>query len=201
MIPVSLAPEPLSFDKRVRQPGSQFVGTLKSYVDADFTGREFWRRTIPELREAYSRICAYTCHWIALDTGGNSVEHFVPKTQDARLAYEWNNLRFVSSRLNARRGKKEIIDPFQVQLGMFTIRFPSLDVAVGEEFENQEILHETIRILKLNDDVSVESREEYVKLYADQVVTKQYLKERAPFIYAEICRYGYEPQDLKGMGF
>ncbi len=201
MLPISEAVEPASFDAAVRQPGLAYVGSLASIIGATFDGREYWRRAIPQLRAAYSCICAYTNHWIALDTGGNSVEHFVPKSINANLAYEWSNLRFVCSRLNARRGIRNIIDPFDIQAGMFELRFPSLFIIVPDAHSANNLLNQTIEILKLNDDLILESRDEYVKNYANGHISIEYLRQKAPFICFEIERLGLNRPDLLAMGF
>lgn len=201
MIPVALAAEPENFHAEVRAPGVAFLQSLHSLNKVDFTNREYWRRAIPSMRENYNCICAYTCHWIAPDTGGNSADHFVPRKSDPNLAYEWSNLRLICSRLNSRKGVKIVVDPFAVAPGMFQLRFPSLHIAVGDNFSNIEILKETIDVLKLNDDLIITSREQYVSLFASEDVSINYLKMRAPFIYSEILRLGLDQQKLRDMKF
>jgi hypothetical protein len=103
--------------------------------------------------------------------------------------------------LNARKGTKAVIDPFAVNLGMFRIDFSSLFVFVSEQFADNKLLFDTIDILKLNDDVVVDSREEYVTLYADGIVNLEYLSLRAPFIHLELVRQGISNEDLVAMGY
>ena len=201
MILVNMAEEPDNYDSKVRSPGKVYLDSLPSLISVDFTNREYWRRAIPDLRKAYNSICAYTCHWIALDTGGNSADHFLPKMMSPMLAYEWKNLRYVCSRLNARKGTKTVIDPFEVQPGMFELRFPNLYVVVGDAFLENPLVRNTIVVLNLNDDIVVDSREEYVSLYASGKADIAYLAERAPFIYQEIIRMGIEREDLVKMKF
>ncbi|WP_156941243.1 hypothetical protein [Mesorhizobium sp. LSHC422A00] len=201
MLPVQLAVEPDDFDSEVRQPGTVYLNSLPSLVDVKFEGRKYWRRSMVQLRQAYSCICAYTCHWVALDVGGNSVEHFVPKHLDASRAYEWSNFRFVASRLNARRGIKTIIDPFLVQQDMFEIDFPTLLVGVSAAHSGNTLLQDTIKILKLNDDKIIVSRDYYVRYYANNDISIKFLRENAPLIHREIKRQKLLRRDLRSMGF
>ncbi|MBZ9684530.1 MULTISPECIES: hypothetical protein [unclassified Mesorhizobium] len=103
--------------------------------------------------------------------------------------------------LNARKGTKTVVDPFDVQPEMFRLDFSSLFVFVGEGFLDDRLLSDTIEILKLNDDIVVDSREEYVSLYASGIVDLEYLSRRAPFIYLELRRQEISRADLLGMNY
>jgi hypothetical protein len=201
LIPVIAAAEPQSFDATVRQRGTRFLNSLPSLVKVDFRGREYWRYCLEDLAAAYGNICAYTCHFVAVDVGGNSVEHFVPKAVDPLQAYEWTNFRFVASRLNSRRGQKTIIDPFLVQQDMFQLDFPSLLIDVGVAHTQNALLHDTIKALKLNDGKVRKSRERYVKYYANKQISIKFLRENAPFIHYEIKRQKILTSHLRAIGF
>lgn len=65
------------------------------------------------MMDLYSGICAYSCFDIDPVTGAASVDHFVPKSLDWRLVYEWSNYRLASARMNSRkRDFTDVVDPF-----------------------------------------------------------------------------------------
>lgn len=201
MIPITLAEEPADFDVRVRRPGSEFLDSLVNFNSVDFRGKEYWRRSIPDLRKSYSDICCYTCHWISSDTGASSADHFIPRKEDPALAYEWSNLRYCCSRLNSRKWTKRIIDPFEVLDIMFELIFPSLHISPTEEYKDDVLIKDTIKTLRLNDEIVVSSREAYVEEFAARHIDIDYLGRRAPLIAREILRQGYSREDLIEMGF
>ena len=203
MIFVKPAAEPADFDERVRQPGRRFLRSSAS-PSREVGERPYWRRAAADLHNAYDGICAYTCHWIALDTGWRSVEHFVPKSIRPALAYEWSNFRLVCGRMNGRKGAHDdVLDPFKIQDPTFVIRFPSLQVGpangVGDELKTAAT--RTIDRLKLNDELCISSRLEYVKLYCRKEVGLDYLRSRAPFIHREIVRQRLETRMRDVMRF
>ncbi|WP_133170127.1 hypothetical protein [Kumtagia ephedrae] len=200
MITVIQAAEPEDFENRVRGPGRTFLENLPSLEDVNFTGREYWRKAIPALRNSYNAVCCYTAHWISSDTGASSADHFIARKIDPRLAYEWTNLRYCCSRLNSRKGLRNIIDPFHVVEGMFEIVFPSLFLRSGADFANNDLVHRTIELLGLNDDVVVSAREEYVNQYAGGSHIN-HLKRHAPLLHHEILRQNLDREALLAMGF
>ena len=75
MMRVTLAPEPDTFDERVRQPGLRALDRLAreySISRADIPSSKFpdhWRRSLDDLLAAYNRICSYLCLYIPRGTG------------------------------------------------------------------------------------------------------------------------------------
>ncbi len=196
MIHVDQKPEPADFDNEVREPGLAFLKSSLGLKKVDWKGREYWRRAIPHLRKAYSSICAYTCHWISVDTGSETVEHFLPKSKYPDLAYDWANYRLVCSRMNGRKGDHEdVLDPFLVRDGMFELTFPGMLVRPcnGLPRNEREAVEKTIARLKLNDDeTSVRARLKYVLLYCSGDIPLRFLRQHAPFIAKELARQGLE---------
>jgi hypothetical protein len=196
MIHVDQKPEPADFDEEVREPGLAFLKSRSGSGKVDWKGREYWRLAIPHLRKAYSSICAYTCHWISVDTGSQTVEHFLPKSKHSDLAYDWANYRLVCSRMNGRKGDHEdVLDPFLVRDGMFQLIFPAMLVRPCEDLssDEKEAVEKTIARLKLNDDeTSVRARLRYVLLYCSGDITLRFLGQHAPFIAKELARQGLE---------
>lgn len=195
MIHVTGQPEPSTFREQVADPGTHFLQQTPRPTTKQWRGHEYWRRALPDLYKAYSSVCAYSCHWIAPDTGAKSVEHFEPKSHAPSMAYDWNNYRLVCERLNARKGIRRILDPFLLQDGTFAIDFPSLLVIPGPLCLADEVLHrmaiETRTILGLNDETTcVANRWKYISLYCDEQVMFGVLLEQAPFLAAELLRQG-----------
>ena len=193
MIPVKPQSEPSVFQVRVRDPGHRFLLEKPHPSEAEWYGHEYWRRVLIDMRSAYSQVCSYSATWIPASVGNHSIDHFVPKSHNPMLAYEWTNYRYVSARFNARKGVKSIVDPFALQPGWFVLDFASFlifpDFALDDA--SQEVITQTIEILKLNsDDDLVNERMTYFDEYRKGEVTFSHLKKRAPFIAFEVERQG-----------
>ena len=147
------------------------------------------------MHEAYMGICAYTCHWIAYDTGTATIDHFVAKTIEPGLAYEWSNYRLACGRMNGRKGKyQDVLDPFMLPGRVFELDFPSLQILPsvenGDDLLSQAV--STIARLRLNDELSVKARWWYVRDYCASHITLEFLEYNAPFIFREIVRQNLE---------
>ncbi|MCE5328133.1 MAG: hypothetical protein LLG01_17130 [Planctomycetaceae bacterium] len=194
VIPVAKQPTPATFVDLVHKPGMLFLSRVKSPSTDQWNKHAYWRKILPELHLAYNGICAYSCHWIAYDTGADTVEHFIPKSVAPAKAYNWSNYRLVCAVLNSRKREfRDVIDPFQVKDGWFVIRFPSLLVVPGKELPERLVsrVQKTINRLGLNDeDTCMKSREKYIKDYCLGKVTFGHLEDEAPFIARELSRQG-----------
>ena len=191
MMPVKCAAEPVAFDVDVRQPGKKFLSTKQHPKSKDFKKKEYWRKCIPDLLKAYNRICAYTAFRIAPVTGAATVDHFVSVDEDSSLAYEWTNFRLACQKVNARKGVKKVLDPFNIPSIAFTIRFPSLLIAPSEDLSDDLKKHakETITVLKLNDEELVETRQACIDVWC-KGMSFEFVRLEAPFLAAEIERQG-----------
>jgi hypothetical protein len=149
---------------------------------------------LAELHDAYGGICAYSCHWIPYDTGADTVEHFRPKDTYPGDAYEWSNYRLVCATLNGRKGiHEDVLDPFLIEEGWFTIDFPSMLVKPRADLEPADRLrvHTSIDRLSLNDEgTCLKSRVRWMTDYCTHDITFEYLRRNAPFIAAELERQG-----------
>ncbi len=123
MIPVDPQPEPTDFAHRVREPGREFLAVVSQPTTEQWQGKEYWQRVLPDMRIAYNGICAYCARWIPHSTGRHSIDHFIPKSVESLLAYEWRNFRYVSARFNSRKGTRSILDPFLLNEGWFILDF------------------------------------------------------------------------------
>jgi hypothetical protein len=143
------------------------------------------------MRQAYYGICAYSAQWICSVTGVDTVDHFVPKSTRPDLAYEWSNYRYSSLKLNSRKGERSILDPFKIGAGWFVLTFPALLVKPNPDLgdELQEAVHNTIRVLKLNDDdTCVQSRQTWLLAFCHGEITFAHLESKAPFVAYELVR-------------
>lgn len=210
MIHVERQPEPDDFDARVRQPGRSALAELvgqpptvqrpgprrNKLADRIEDLRHgdlppFWRHCLPQLAEAYRRICAYSCLYVEPITGSDTVDHYVPKSLDARMAYEWGNYRFACSRMNARKGvAAEVLDPFEVQDGWFQldlVRF-QLQPAPGLSAEVIARIELTIRLLGLDDEDCKHSRASWFENYQAGHISLPFLDRRFPLLARELRR-------------
>ncbi len=193
MIPVKLQPEPKNFDEQVRKPGNDFLKQTSKPISEDWKGKEYWQKALPEARAVYKGICAYSALWIPHSTGNHSIDHFVPKSLNPQLAYEWDNFRYVAARFNSRKGKRAILDPFSLELDWFILNFGTFFVhpnpLLTESQKNK--VRQTIDYLQLNgDDEMVAEREAYYKYYKSGDISLTHLEKMAPFIAYEMKRQG-----------
>ena len=202
MIPVTPAPEPPEFDAAVRQPGLRFLAKMPA--PSSWRNRDYWTAAIPALRLAYNSTCCYSAEWIPSVTGNSSVDHFKPRAARPDLAYEWSNFRLAAARLNARKGAVQgILDPFQIGEQWFALDFPALLVKRGDALPPQfeAAFDLTVRTLRLNDEISVDSRMRWLRGYCERRYTFDYLLDSAPFIARELQRQGLAESIREIMGF
>ena len=193
MIFIQEQPEPPQFEEEVRMPGRGFLEQVPNPSTEQWKSRSYWQRILGELYDGYDGICAYTCHWIAPVTGVDTVDHFVPKSVESDLAYEWSNYRLVCARMNGRKGtKQDVLDPFVLRDYTFTLDFPSLQIRPSGDCaaELASKAQATILRLKLNDALCVKARWTYVRDYCKAMISFDYLAQCAPFIHREIVRQG-----------
>lgn len=189
MIPIKKQDEPPHFFETVQKPGEEFLVLHPELRGSKL--KDYWREIIPDLYTAYHGICAYTCHWIAPDTGSIHVDHFKPKALYPHYAYRWDNYRLACGRLNGRKGiSEEVLDPFTLQDGWFTILFPSLLLTTGKHLTKDEAkrVEQTIKILKLNDSTCVRCRRGWLQPYLQGTYGIEHLEEKAPFLASELKR-------------
>lgn len=191
MIPVKLQLEPKDFDRKIRNKGAQFLRDKEISSSRDWKNREYWQEALPDMRESYKHVCSYCAQWIPHGTGRHSIDHFIPKTEQPELAYEWTNFRYVSARFNSRKGTRDILDPFELQVDSFFINFTSFFIHPNTNLSvvRLEKAKKTIEYLKLNsDDNLVNERKEYFLLYRNNDISFNHLLTRAPFIAYEVER-------------
>lgn len=191
MISVQLQQEPPEFSQRVRIPGKRFLSENSSPTSRQWRNREYWQRVLPNMRKAYKGICAYSASWIPHSTGNHSIDHFIPKSRQPELAYEWDNYRYSSARFNSRKGTHSVVDPFKLLPNSFVLDFRSFFIKPNPKLplEEQQPLRETVKRLKLNDDEDlILERQACCSHYFKNEISFKHLQKRYPFIAFELER-------------
>ncbi|MDR1160692.1 MAG: hypothetical protein LBK69_08720 [Syntrophomonadaceae bacterium] len=195
MIPVIKQKEPENFDRDVRTKGLDFLKRNPSPSSREFGRHNYWKNINSEIYQIYKGICAYTGEWFSSSQSNISIDHFIPKTKIPRLAYEWDNYRLTTQKMNNNKGDTVgLIDPFEIEFGWFVLDFPSCLIRPNDELpvtEHEKVLF-TIKILKLNsDDEIVQNRCNIIIYYINGDISFRYLKDKYPYIAYEL-----ERQDL-----
>lgn len=193
MIPVTAQAEPGDFDTKVRQRGRKFLASKPNPSSREFDPHSYWQSAKNDMHSAYQGLCAYTCWYMP---SSYSIDHFLPKSQRPALAYEWNNYRLSSPRVNNHKADSmNIIDPFNVRAGWFVLDFPSCLVKAGENLPDllTQQINETIRVLQLNDDDEfVQHRCDMMVDFAEGRVELGFVSKQCPFLASEIMRQGIQ---------
>lgn len=213
MIHVEPAAEPEEFDARVRQPGGEALRELIGetptkprpvVIDGVPATRvddlppeklpDLWTRALDDMLAGYGRICAYVAVYIERVTGAATIDHWIPKSRDPHLAYEWSNYRLGCSKMNGRKSVRvDLVDPFEVRDGDFSLELVGFQVLPGVEPDHPRFaaLTATIDAFKLNDYECCALRGEYFAAYRDGDIGLSYLETRAPFVAREVRRQGW----------
>lgn len=197
MIPVQAQPEPAAFDADVRKKGLAYLQRQGFLLDQPLPPNAdiepYWRACMTDLHRAYGGVCAYVGVFFERVMGGGSVDHFIAKSANAGLAYEWDNYRLACSTMNSRkRDYNDVLDPFLLAPDLFRLQLstghiypnPTLDAAP------MRIVEETIGRLGLDDPQCREMRARWYQDYLEHQLPADYLKKKAPFIWVEASRQG-----------
>ncbi|MBQ6471841.1 MAG: hypothetical protein IJJ33_07650 [Victivallales bacterium] len=190
MIPIQLQPEPLDFKDMVSEPGQRYLSEHPDTRPSRLP--PYWTRILKELWEAYGGICAYLSIYFEYATGAASVDHFVPKSVDKSLAYEWSNYRLSCLGANRRKHTHKILDPVGLRPDSFRLNLctgriypnPTMDVEYKKECQD------TINALGLDSPICRNMRKKRFDQYCSNEISLAHIQEESPFIYAEIIRQG-----------
>ena len=210
MIPVVLAPEPASFDAKVRKKGEAAMRELigkgqprRGRPRAPVAKRRdripsdkfppFWRDVLDEMHKAYEGRCAYLAMYIEKATGNPSVDHVIPRSRNWRQVYAWSNYRLAAALINSKKNDLELVlDPVAIGPGWFALDFLSMEVVQGPAVSTSQRtkVQDTIDTLGLNLQDCIDQRGEYYGAYKSQDISLGWLERRAPFIAQELRRQG-----------
>lgn len=200
MIFVREEAEPANFHTQVRAPGRAFLVTNRTPTSGEFKPHRYWKHTILDLHAAYRGICAYSARWIPPSVSRGTVDHYIPKSVDSDLAYEWSNYRLCTEKMNKNKDiELDVMDPFKIQNGWFVINFATYFIEPEDNLPDyiKTAVSETITRLKLNDDdILIQERANTVVLYSNDDVSFDFLLRRYPFIAYELERQGLR-EDIK----
>ena len=198
MIPVEAhQPEPAMFDAKVRQKGLAHLHKKGIALNQPLpTGTQiepYWSACLDDLYTSYHGTCAYLAVFFERCTGTGSVDHFVAKSQQAGLAYEWSNFRLACMAMNTKKNRyDDVLDPFTLKEGWF-----HLELLTGRVFPNPELpptyrsqVQATIDRLELNDSKNKRMRTQHYDGYIDFSYTSKYLQKKSPFVWLEAHRQG-----------
>jgi hypothetical protein len=191
VIHVESQPEPADFDERVRQPGLRQLASGRQLKNVWKKG--LWRESLPELWRAYGGVCAYLVIYIPKAVGSKTVDHFVCKSSAPELAFDWSNFRLACSLMNTRKlDFDDVLDPFEVEDGWFTLELSTLEVLPASELspEVRQRVVATIGRLRLNDPECREVRSEHYSMFLEAEVSWTALRKFNPFLTRELIRQG-----------
>ena len=191
MIPVKTLPEPENFDRKARQPGLQ---RLKENPHAQL--KDYWSHFKANLAEGFKNLCGYSATYEPIGT----VDHFLSSKHHRELAYEWSNYRFASAWMNSvkRNADDTVLDPFEVEPDWFEILLPSLQLVVSPTIPDhiRPKAQFTLQRLKLRDsEQMIRQRQEWYRLYQEQKLTLEGLRDKAPLIAAAVERKSETSKD------
>lgn len=122
-----------------------------------------------------------------------SVDHFQPKSRASELAYEWDNFRLTTARVNWYKGSHtDVLDPIGLAQGLFQLDFTTFLVRANPSagVQLKQSVNSTIARLRLNtDDDLVQSRIMWLRAFV-QRQDVGWLAARAPFLAQEVTRQG-----------
>ncbi len=221
MIPVAPAPEPSSFDVRVRKRGAVAVQRLlgksvrgggrrpsTTYARPEEIPADkfptYWtevrksdgKSALDDMMDGYGQYCAYLAMRIERATGSPTVDHYIPKKRDWRLVYEWTNYRLCAGCVNGAKGDRNVVDPFRVGSAWFALDLDTFLVCRGKDAPVAEHarIDETLGILNLRQCVA--QRGDFIMRFRQGELDLGHLERYAPFLAAEIRRQAQSARDL-----
>lgn len=118
-------PRTITFDQRVRQRGNKWLAKNARAKPSRFP--DYWNEFRAEVQAAFSGCCAY--QGFAVNSG--QIDHFVAKSINRDLTYEWSNYRWAEPRVNQLKGDQPFLDPFQAQPGWIEIDPYTMEFRLG----------------------------------------------------------------------
>ena len=188
MLPIRIAQEPSDFDGKVRKRGLAWLRSHNiqqhSVAPRGLHIPDYWLECKSALRQAAGYICSYYAIYIF----GGEVDHFVPKSLDCDLAYEWTNYRFASSEANKAKGSAtDVMDPAKIQPETFLLNIMSGEIRPNEKLDDKDKLAAelTIARLKLNSPLLIDRRlHDFDVMKSSSEIFATY----SPFVYYEAVR-------------
>ncbi|MCL2824559.1 MAG: hypothetical protein FWD57_11255 [Polyangiaceae bacterium] len=204
MIPVTYQDEPkhpeFNFDLKVRQRGKDWLNAKNIPLDGPLPKRmrppRYWAACLHILHHKYGGICAYLS--VRIDHSP-TIDHYVPKSKLAGLAYEWSNYRLACAEMNQNKADfTTVLDPFELVAGTFHLDLLHGLVIVNPEIqgETRDNAQATIDCLDLNNERFRKMRVRIFDTYINQSINtappqqsaRDALKDESPFVFLEAER-------------
>jgi hypothetical protein len=185
MIRVDRVPEPPSFDEDVRRPGSRWLDEHPNPKQL----HPYWSKYLPDLRDGFQSLCGYS----AMRVEDGTVDHYRSCKNHPELAYEWDNYRFASERMNKVKGTQDeqILDPFEVEDSWFELLLPSFMLVTTPRVpeEHRRRAEHTLKRLGLRDgEPIIRRRKEWYDQFRTGKVALAGLRCWAPLLARAIER-------------
>ena len=220
MISVKLPSEPNDFNQRVRSEGlahlheqnqdpdqpihNASIWTNRTLSNGSSEKPDYWRRARVAVKQGYANRCVYSCFKLEDETfpGGTTrgaqIDHFKPRSScAAKLAYEWQNLRWAWGKIDSEYKKNNVIpddhDPVRIASNAMMLEEDDngdLVVVPNPSFPDAEKtrLKETIQMLGLNRVPIKLARKNCFDDFIDpnHSYSRDFMKEVQPFIYQQM---------------
>jgi len=194
--PVQPQSEPRDFNLKVRIPGQNFLRIFPGHPsnkDYKRNKAKYWINALDQLYVSYDKICAYSAEWIPKKQ--KSVDHFIPKSKDKDLAFEWSNFRLCTKQMNQNKDSDIILDPFKIKFDWFIIDFDTYFIKPKADLNptlKEEIRKTVDDILELNNIIFQNKRIAWIDEYYRGKTDLNGLQQKAPFIRYELKRQNLE---------
>jgi hypothetical protein len=178
--------EPGNFQETVEVPGKDWLRDHPNANPKEFP--KYWKTCQPELARGFRCLCAYSLMHISCS---GVVDHYLSKSRDRGLAYEWSNYRYACSTMNSRKWTfdERILDPFEVQDGWFEVQLGSWQLLITDRIpeSKRERAGFTLEQLQLGtgDDVTSARRFAYDR-FANGEFTLIALNVHAPLVFTAV---------------
>lgn len=193
MIHFDRPPEPADFDTKVRIPGKEWLSRNHGK-----TPKDFWTTCKAELAEGFSYLCGYCAMFVPVKD--SQVEHYRSKSKYPEEAYDWDNYRYASPKINQwKSDSDEILDPFEVEDGWFEVQLSSLQLIRTRLLptDKNSLAKSTLDRLRLGtgEDL-IKERRAYYREFLEGDCTLGSLSGKAPLIgrAVEKVLQGFVPQ-------
>jgi uncharacterized protein (TIGR02646 family) len=151
----------------------------------------YWRKIQKDLWNAYRGTCAYLCIYFEWPSGTSSIDHFIAKSRNAGVAYEWSNYRLSSLGMNRNKNRfDDILDPFEIKSDTFLLNLASGEIKPNPDLacDARSKAVETIDRLGLNDPECMKMRADHYTDFLKHDVSCNWLERKSPFVWYEARR-------------
>jgi hypothetical protein len=190
MIPVLYQPFPDG-----EQVFNSLVNRLENEAHHKRTGRlkaSWGGKCLDTLFAAYKHYCAYSA--VKMTRKQASVDHYLPKSKNPQLAYDWTNYRLAKQSVNEAKGASVLLDPFTIENDWLTLDFNTFRIQTSSNLPPNLAEQAVATCLVLNKNPLIDLRRNHWLTY--QTNQAHYpeaftdLQAISPFVAYEATRQG-----------